>query len=99
LQAQSTAIVPFRVWSAGFTYFLAQLFQSKDSIGRLTPVIMLQVISSIFGSAYLFKDGNLDLLFEITNAAGPVLYAQALEVANELWEENSETARAREMQR
>lgn len=49
---------------------------------------MLQVISSIFGSAYLFKDGNLDLLFEITNAAGPVLYAQALKVANESGRKN-----------
>ena len=83
LQAQFTAMVEVQVWSAGFTYFLAQLCQSKDSIGRLTPGIMLHIIFGMVDSAYLFSDSNLDLLFEIINAAGPVLDAQAPEVVNE----------------
>jgi hypothetical protein len=83
LQAQFTSMMAADIWSSGFTYFIKQLCQSKDSIGRLTPGIMLHIMSGMVDSAHLFSDGNLDLLFEIINAAGPVLDAQASDVVNE----------------
>ncbi|KAJ4370258.1 hypothetical protein N0V86_008995 [Didymella sp. IMI 355093] len=83
LQAQFTSMVTADSWSSGFTYFLKQLCQSKDSIRRLTPGIMLHIMSGMVDSAHLFSDGNLDLLFEIINAAGPVSDTQASDVVNE----------------
>lgn len=44
---------------------------------------MLHIISGMTDSAHLFDDNNLDLLFEVINAAGPVLDVQALEVVAE----------------
>lgn len=44
---------------------------------------MLHIISGMTDSSYLFDGNNLDLLFEIINAAGPVLDVQALEVVTE----------------
>jgi hypothetical protein len=60
LQAQFTAMMAEKIWSAGFTYFLAQLCQSKESIGQLTPGIMLHIVSGMVDSAHLLSDGNLD---------------------------------------
>lgn len=83
LQVQFTLMMAADTWSSGFTFFLAQLCQSKDSIGQLTPGIMLHIISEMIDSTQLFNDSNLDSLFEVINAAGPILDAQALEVVND----------------
>ena len=84
LQAQFTSMVAADTWSPGFTNFLAQLCRTDDSIGNLTPGIMLHIVSGMVESGKLFNGGNLDLLFEVVCAAGPVLDSQALGIVNGL---------------
>ncbi|KAF2621755.1 hypothetical protein BU25DRAFT_353757 [Macroventuria anomochaeta] len=86
LQAQFRSMMAADTWSSGLTLFLAQLCRTEDSIGRLTPGIMLHILSGMVESSRLFGGDNLDLLFEIISSAGPVLDTQALDVVNSFGE-------------
>ena len=86
LQAQFTVMLQDDEWSAGFVHFLGQLGTSSNSIGALTPGIVLHILTGMIDSTNIFGGQNFDLLFDFVIAVGPFLDTQALDVVNQFGE-------------
>lgn len=73
-------------WSAGLVHFLAQLSASRESIGALTPRIILRILTGMVQSMNLCEGQNLDLCLNFIMTVGPFLESKELDFVDQFGE-------------